>query len=996
MHPPRLTYALLVLTGLLAPAPGRALSPDRRLTQLHHTAWTLEAGAPPDIWALAQAADGFLWLGTGEGLYRFDGLRFEAVRPAGDRLPSQNITALLAARDGSLWAGSYAGEVSRLQDGRLQTFGAPAKGSVQQLAEAADGTVWAALGRPPDGGLARFDGRHWSRLGSDWGVPDGAFYSVLAARDGTVWAAAEAQVLILRPKERRFRPMPGSRPRAHLAQAPDGRVWYSGGGPGAARLAEDALALLPLPPGANGPLTDRSVFDRDGALWESSRDGGIVRVVAPGSAPRVERFTAAQGLTSDVAVPVLEDREGDVWVGTNLGLDRFRAVSAVVAVDLPETVRGGFQAASAPGGAMFIAAGHTLRRIEGNGPALTVAQLPAVATMLQPRPDGKLAIGIAGGLLTLGPEGLRPASGPTIGDAGICSWSRDQAGTEWVTVGGTGVFLRAGDVWRRFDGGGSEALNTALHTVSGPGAGIWFYAQDRVYRRSGDRLVSLGLPEGLRVGAINILAVIGDEVLVGGEEGIARYAAGRFQTISSDRVSALSRVTGLAAAGDALWVNGIRGAVRIAEPELAAAFADPERKLRFDLLDVTDGLPGVAQQDHGTQTAIVAGDGRVWFVQSHGVASVDPARLVRNAAPPPVVIRNVSAREQDHAFPRALTLPAGTSAVQVDYAALSLSKPEQVAFRYRLDGLEDDWVDAGPRRQAFYTKLGPGRYVFHVIARNSDGVWNSAGATVAIVIPPTFVQSTNFLLFCGIAASSLVWLAWSLRMRGTARRLRDRFEARLAERERIARELHDTLLQGFGGLMLRFQAAAAGIAPGHASRRKLEDAMGLADTVLREGRARLVDLRETEPPLDVPQSFAVTAERLSLAPRTRMRVTVEGESRALHPAVADEVAKIGEEAIVNVQRHAAAQHLDASVVYGERELRVCFWDDGVGIDAGVLRQGGRSEHYGLRGMRERAERMRGRLTVRSAPHFGTTIELSVPASVAYASASVRRLAGAFL
>ena len=351
----------------------------------------------------------------------------------------------------------------------------------------------------------------------------------------------------------------------------------------------------------------------------------------------------------------------------------------------------------------------------------------------------------------------------------------------------------------------------------------------------------------------------------------------------------------------------------------------------------------------------------------------------------------MAARGRHYPVPRdALRLEAGTAAIQVDYAALSLSKPEQVAFRYRLEGLEDAWVEAGGRRQAFYTRLAPGRYVFRVIARNGDGVWNTTGAAIPIVIPPTFVQSVPFTLLCLLLTACLLWLAWSRHLRISSRRLRDRFEARLAERERIARELHDTLLQGFGGLMLRFQAVLAGLGPDHTSRRKLEEAMELADDVLREGRSRLVDLRETEPPRDVPQSFAAAAERLSLSPRTKLRVTVEGAARPLDAEVAEELARIGEEAIANVQRHAAAQRLEASVTYGDRELRISFWDDGVGIGADVLAQGGRHGHFGLRVMRARAARIRGRLTVRSAPDFGTAITLSVPASVAYAPAGGHR------
>lgn len=996
MKPMRLAGAVLGLATLFVSGAGRALSPDRRLPQLHHTAWTLESGAPADVWALVQATDGFLWLGTGDGLYRFDGLRFEAVHPDGDKLPSRNVTSLLAAHDGSLWIGSYAGEVSRLVDGRLRTFGAPAPGSVQQLAEAPDGTIWAAFGNQPNGGLARFDGQRWVRLDAKWGVPDGGFYSVLAARDGTVWAASEAQVLVLRPGERRFRPVAGTWPRVRLLQSPDGRIWCSAGSREAIlSLVRGEPTPIPMLPGADALITDRAIFDRDGALWESTKDGGIARVTALDSpAPRFERFTAAAGLTSDVAVSLVEDREGDIWVGSNLGLDRFRAASAVAALGLPETVRGGFEAAAEPGAGVFVTAGNTLRRIDGDGPGEMVARLPAPATLLQPRDDGTLVVGIVGGgLLSVGGGSVKPLPGPSGGGAAICSWSEDEAGTQWVSVEPGGVFFRAkAGPWLRFVPGGDANLAASLHTVSGPGGGSWFYAGERIFRRAGGRLMPFGSNQGLAVGTVNILALHGDDLLVGGEDGVAQFTAGRFRTVASDRSPALSRVTGIARVGGAIWVNGIAGLLRITEPDFEAALAAPGAALRFDLLDLADGLPGVAQQDHGTPTAIASGDGRrLWLVQSHGVAFVDPARLARLGAPPPIVVRSVAARGQDYPFPQgALTLEAGTAAIQVDYAALSLSKPEQVAFRYRLEGLEDEWVEAGGRRQAFYTRLAPGRYIFHVIARNGDGVWNTTGAAIPIVIPPTFVQSVPFALLCLLLAACLVWLAWSRHLRVSSRRLRDRFEARLAERERIARELHDTLLQGFGGLMLRFQAALAGLAPDHTSRRKLEEAMDLADDVLREGRARLVDLRETEPPRDVPQSFAAAAERLALAPRTRLRVTVEGPARPLDAEVAEELARIGEEAIANVQRHAAAQRLEASVTYGDRELRISFWDDGVGIGADVLAQGGRHGHYGLRGMRERAERLRGRLTVRSAPEFGTAIMLSVPASVAYAPAGGNR------
>jgi signal transduction histidine kinase len=368
------------------------------------------------------------------------------------------------------------------------------------------------------------------------------------------------------------------------------------------------------------------------------------------------------------------------------------------------------------------------------------------------------------------------------------------------------------------------------------------------------------------------------------------------------------------------------------------------------------------------------------------VAWIDPARLHRNTHKPPVVVTSVTANDAKFDMPVGLALSPGTSQLQIDYTALSLSIPERIRFRYKLSGVDDTWVEAAGRRQAFFTNLQPGDYRFQVIAANNDGVWNEEGATLTFSIAPTFLQSIWFKGLIAFAIAALAWLAYIALLRQQAVRLQSRFDIRLAERERIARELHDTLLQGFQALMLRFQRVANRIPAEGELRLLLDDALNQAEGVLVEGRKRVRDLRAADVQGDLAKTIVDAAQKAIDADGPHFVMTVEGVPQALHALVGEEVLRIAEEAVRNAMTHANAKTIDAILSYGRTELRLIVRDDGVGMSEAILTDG-KAGHFGLIGMRERADRLGGRLAVTSREGAGTEVVLSIPGRASYSAPS---------
>lgn len=991
---------LSACVATLAFPPVLARDAEKTIRQFVHTTWMVEHGAPPDIWALDQGPDGFLWLGTGSGLYRFDGISFERYRPQpGERLASIDITSVNALNSGEIWIGYSGGGVSRLRDGHVTTFlerDGIAPGMVVGVVEDRDGILWAVA----HGGLSRFEGGRWLRVGADWNAPNDFTVGLFAARDGTLWLSTAHSVYFSRPGARRFEPTGAVTGHATFTQTPDGQMW----------IADGLHGLRPLPdytagegrsPWALKPSTPTDILsvanyaiDRHGGIWGTDRvNGGIFRFDPRHAKPPthslqasdVDRFQRTDGLTSDRSIPILADREGNIWVGTNAGLNRFRDAAIVT----QQAGAFAYSVAATPE-ATYISDGAWLYRAPPNEAARRISPLaPGANTILFGARDGALWY-YNGGLVhrLLDDTVTRIALPDGVGDEYVRAIAEDGAGALLVSFGRFGVYRFKDGAWHgTIDLGALPAPQLA---VSDPTGNVWFgFADGRVSRHgaSGTRVFSAS--DGLDVGDPEVIAADDSTVWVGGEFGVARLDGDRFQSVGPGRVAPFFGVSGIGrtADGDFLF-NGLSGVVRMKTDDARRTFADPTHSPAYEIYDHSDGLPGVAQQGWYSPTVVTGADGRTWLISNTGVA-VLAGTHDRNDLPPPVAISSATSGSVAYSTVAPLTLPAGASSLAIAYTAASLGAPEKVRFRYLLEGLDPDWIDAGTHREAVYNNLGPGDYRFRVIAANEDGVWNTDGATLKIEIPPTFVQSWLFKLLSGMAVLGMLWLAYSMRLRVVADRIRMRMAERMEERERIARELHDTLLQSVQSLTLRFQLAVDDLPEDARARATLEDAIDRADAVIAEGRDRVRDLR-AQPDRDIEGVISDIVSRQGFDPGVEVTMTTTGTSRALEPLVMEEATRIASEAIFNIWRHSAADRVAIDIGHGAN-FSVRLADNGVGIAREVSDRGHEEGHWGLPGMRERARNLRGWLVVRSRPEGGTEVMLTVPGQIAYKKSGERRI-----
>ena len=446
------------------------------------------------------------------------------------------------------------------------------------------------------------------------------------------------------------------------------------------------------------------------------------------------------------------------------------------------------------------------------------------------------------------------------------------------------------------------------------------------------------------------------------------------------------------------------GLIRVPRTEVDAWAATVDRDkdakpaVRFTVLDSSDGVK--VPEDPGGYTPHVARspDGRLWFLPSDGVSILDPRHLPVNSLPPPVHIEQITADRKK--YPTAssgsgtLSLPPLVRDLEIDYTALSLVAPEKVLFRYKLEGWDPDWQDAGTRREAFYMNLSPANYRFRVSACNNSGVWNESGAFLDFSIAPAYYQTVWFRLSSVAALLALLGALYQLRLRQVAKHLNIRMEERINERTRIARDLHDTLLQSFQGVLLKFHAVTYVLPnqPGEA-REILKSAIEEARQAIAEGRDAVQGLRSSVVINDLAQAIGALGEQIAMDhPRQKFPdflVHVEGTPRNLAPVIRNEFYRIAGEALRNAFRHADAGRIEVEIHYDKRQLRLRVRDDGKGIDPRVLSDGGRVGHHGLPGMHERAKLIRGNLAIWSQPGTGTEIELTVSAAVAYATRLAR-------
>lgn len=1004
----RLLLSLAMLFAVVAITPALALDPDRSLDQFGHTALTVKEGAPGSVYALAQTRNGFLWIGTAKGLYRYDGIHFVEI-PSFQEQParSDGVTALLATRTGELWVGHYWGGVSVLRNGRLRNMNsAPVDGTICGMAQTKDGAIWVASDGRSQTQLRRYFRGRWDIINAgERGLPAANLTGVLAAHDGSLWAVMLNSVVRLAPGASTFQLIGDKVDQASaLTEDADGRIWVldaSGVRPLIGRAEPHKLG-----PSEDTRLSDIASFitDRQGELWEASALG-LVRVRHPSAyrpgipADVPDRVKPNAGILSSFPNALLEDHEGDIWIGSDQGLDRLRTVS----------VANDNRAPSQPG----IADEHALMLPAAGGDFYTLTSSeygkldPGKPQHVQFNRKGAWTdlTGIAGhpsaacvggdGSLWLADRvGLHNIKDARI--ARVVAWpaavigthvtgcQQSEAGPIWIASENAGMFRFDGKSWSHF--ANPPQYNRSLPyswTVDGQGRLLASFGTKDFVRSDSAHIETL-IPESrLDIRLVETIYCLGNRIIAGGEKGLMVGDGNRFVTLSSARFPYLAHVNGLSrtASGD-LWIGSAAGLVRVAEKNLDRALHDPNADLDPRIFGYHDGL-GSEEAD---QTKVIESrDGRLWITIQDGMVLgwIDPRHLRHNDVPPPVLLQSLSVNGRPHAMGESIILPAGVKRLQIGYTATSLAAPERVTFRYRLDGVDKDWIEAGTERQAVYTNLSPGDYNFRVIAANEDGVWNTAGAGMGLQIPPTFLQSRIFLALCIAAAAAIVWLFYRVRIKLVSDRLRLRLEERIAERERIARDLHDTLLQGVQALIFRFHAVAARIDDRQKAHALMEQALNQADQVVAEARDRVVQLRQLKAEGSLPQKLETSAARILADSNIAVKLTVEGTPRPLAALAEEELVSIADEFMVNTMEHSGARHLEIAVNYGRRALLLQLRDDGRGIGPDIIRNGGREGHFGLRGMRERGQKLSADFALSSQPDAGVVLSLKVPAAIAY-------------
>jgi len=987
----------------------------RQMTGFHHTMWASDTGLGA-VFDIQQASDGYLWLTTSTGVFRFDGVRFQSIEEVTNgAVENSQIHSAFLSSSGGVWLKTRAAGLLLWKDGRLSVFTdrrcTPAL-QMEGLAEDQDGALWIQ----GSGGLFHLRGAACEQVGVEHGYPGGFPAAILVDRKGTVWVRTLGGELLFLPRgQSRFQRLPyaagaisaafvlaAPTHNAFLHEAPDGAIWLSDDyGLRRVTSASGAPAVLSPPgkgAGENIQFGDFT-FAADGSLWAAS-DRGVRRFdhveqwqtpVAMKDSPG-ESFTAEQGLSSNAAWKVWIDREGSVWVGTNAGLDQLRRTT-LTALVLPQTEEHDFSVAAGDQGSVWTGnRSMPLTRVAADGGITTFPQTRGTVCL---RRDRNGTIWSAGGgdsqLWRYSATGLAPLHYPEEEVGPVISLAADRNGNPWISTAIGETYNLSHGVWSRQN----ETLGKKpgiIGAMTGDDAGnVWFGFSNNLVRWDGSAYQRFSFPNGARGVSESTMSVRGDHVWLGGSGGIQLFTQGHFYLLLWKNQDLPGRVSGvLETERGELWANGSSGITHVSAAELTRWLGNPTSAISAEHFAALDGLPGYSAERIPEPSVAESREGRLWFATTKGVAWLDPAKLQenRNRIPPPLMIWSIFANGKTYAVSNGLTLPAHTEKLQIDYTALSLAVPERVLFRYKLDGVDDDWQDAGTRRQAFYTSLPPGPYRFHVIACNNDGVWNESGASLGFEIAPAYYQTWWFKVLCGLAAILLLWWLIRLRIHSITHQLQSRLAERLAERERIARELHDTLLQGLFAVMLKFQIALDRLPPDDTMRGTLTDVLNQSDSLMREGRERLQELRGGQvESRSLPEALTAISKSLQSIYPAHFQMLVEGQPRPIDPLIEEEIFLIGREAMTNAFRHAGAQHIIVEIAYRTGGLHVCIDDDGCGIKDEILSAGRRTGHWGLPGMQERARRMRAELHMERRGEGGTRISLHTPAVIAYRSNS---------
>jgi len=972
----RLAGAALLVAGALAgPPAGLALEPTTPLASYGRQSWVMENGLPQNtVQALVQTRDGFVWLGTEVGLVRFDGNGFQVFdRNSTPALPGNDVRCLLESKDGALWIGTSEG-LARWKDGRATAFttkdGLPGNG-ILELGQDENGVLWLWT----DQGLATQSGERFEKARNvdAWphtaipspGEPAGqAEFEENLPGDGFMMGGRSSLMFLrgrgVAPRGSQLRvgkELPGSKIQAVFADR-EGALWIGTNG-GLVRWNVGKLERLPV----TDPLASASVLtlmeDREGNIWAGTEAGGLHIL-------RDQRFRtlgAREGLSSDATTTVVEDGAGTLWIGTAGG-------------GLNAVKRGG--------------AGNGTGSGSGPGPVknLTVRNglLSDVILSLAAAGNGELWVGTPDGLNRIRGNKIDAfTSADGLPDDFIRSLLVDADGTLWI---GT----RRGLAHWGYRAGGSPAAHIETYTqASGLGSDLvgamardtagdlWVATFAGLSRLRNGRIENYTTANGLSSNVVTaLLPRARGSVLIGTQDhGWNLWDGHRFSAVTHNGPNdGLARTTIhaiLEDGGNHLWFATGNGIARC-DCDMSGGCS------RWMEFGASDGLRSRETATNSHPSAWRSRDGHLWFATPKGVVEVDPAHFPVNTAAPPVALERFAVDDVAQAFNAgelSVVIPAGHVHFQFDYAGLSFTAPQKVRYRYKLEGFDRDWTEAGARRTAYYTAIPPGRYTFRVQAANNDGVWNAEGTALAFVLKPHFYQTVWFYVLLVVVGIGLVALLLRRRLRVAERE----FSAVLGERSRIAREIHDTLAQGYVGISVQLEVLSEllRLKKVEAAAKHLDTTRGYVREGLADARQSIWALRSQDSgETTLPVSLRRVVEGAG-GHGLEARFSIFGAYRPLPPGTEREILRVAQEAIHNVAKHAGAKQLSVQLEYGPGEIALEVRDDGRGFKAeeeAMLPPG----HYGLTGMRERAATIGGTLEITSARGAGTAVRLRAPAA----------------
>jgi len=781
---------LMIVTSLRCPS-SVGQTPASGNVQVGHDSWTFKEGAPADVTCLAQTHDGFLWLGGPNGLFRFDGTRFEPFSsPFGDRLLSTNLYSLFAPPSGGLWIGHTFGGFSFLDKGRVTNY-ASGIGSVYGFAQDRDGIVWAGTST----GLWRFDHSGWQHIGVKWNAPAERVTQVGFDSEGILWALvggfdAPKDLIYLMPGTGHFKTAGSKLSADGFTREPDQTVLTAPAAPRGSDSGKGSNARL-----LAYPLTKTlQMVDRNNSVWISPADKPVVMRLPKGSLRDVQNkaFTAISE-TYDVnpfQSAELVDREGNIWFGDTKGLHRF-FYSPLVRQEFPKETSGSsdFAVVADDHGAVWSSFGSSGSGVKADlyhvlgGKA--ERRLPQVTSSFVYRaPDKTFWFSGEGCLWHLvGDDFVRVNLPPEMVNQSefLQTITEDQQGGLWVSFGRPGLYRLANGSWTPY-GGRDDLPKTGIMMIAFTDSlgRVWFgYAKSQLAVLDGDRVRRFGPSDDLQVGNITAIYGRGPKIWIGGELGLEQFDQGSFHKIAAMDDQWLRGISGIVETpeGD-LWLNAVSGIFHIRKAEISEALKDPAYRVKGEHFGRREGLSGIATQLRPLPTAIEGTDGRLWFTLHNGLVWLDPvAYSEKRTVSPPITIQSVSADAKGYAPAPRLSLPAHTSTVQINYSAVSISDPEAIRFRYKLRETDRDWHAPAAATPIAYHNLPPGSYHFSVEASDTNGVWSGAPANMAFTILPAFYQTNWFRLLCVAAFLAFLWGLHQLRVQQLRREERNLREA---------------------------------------------------------------------------------------------------------------------------------------------------------------------------------------------------------------------------